>query len=205
MRRSHDAWVLASPSRAFAHMAAAADRPGVWTAVRRPLFVALALASLVSLIAEGGLTARIAVPAIVYWAYVPAAEMLALVLVAGRSRRGPRLSNAIDIHFAGHGPWLLLLFGIAVSLSFLPPPIAWPLLVRVWLPAMFVVIAWSAYIDACYFRVVFGAGAGGAALRVAALRLITWSIVITIFAVPSMTPWGLMREMAEAVKEVLSR
>jgi hypothetical protein len=72
----------------------------------------------------------------------------------------------------------------------------------VWAGAGLGVIAWSACIDFWFFRTVLGASPAGAVRDVIVNRLVTWTIVIGIFAVPGSMPWSVVREVIEAVREL---
>jgi hypothetical protein len=193
---SLDARVMVSPSSTFRSIANDADRRVVdgraWTACRRPLFVTLVLASIVSLLASGTLTLRLVASASIYWASIPIVETLALLVVVRRRVNRPSIPATIDLFFAGHAPWTLLLLAIASSLVFLPPDVGWTLLVRWWVWVMLAVIAWSAYIDFCFFRSIVGASRATAVRDVIVLRLLTWTAIVAIFAAPSMTSAGLV-------------
>ena len=99
--------------------------------------------------------------------------------------------------------WMLLLLSIAGLLAFAPPAYWWMLLIRVSLIGLAIVVFWSAYIDFCFFRHVIGASAAAAVRDVAVHRTITWLVVFSIFATQELTPWGLARELSEAVAEIL--
>ena len=200
--RSLDAWVMVAPRRAFQFAAAHRHGSGLWLAVRRPLFVAVVLGSMVSMLASGLLTARIALSATTYWTFVPIAETLALLLVAGRRFGRGSLAAAIDTFFAGHGPWTLFIIAVTGVLTFVPAALWWTLLTGWLLVAMLVVMLWSAYIDFWFFRTVLSASRAAAIRDVLVQRLLTWTAVFLIFAVEAWTPGALFRELAEAFKEI---
>jgi hypothetical protein len=193
---SLDARLMVRPGSTFrsiaTHAASASDDRRVWTACRRPMFLTLVLASIVSLLASGTLTLRLAASASVYWASIPIVEALALAIVIGRRSNRLSMSRVLDLFFAGHGAWTLLLLAIATSLVFLPPDAGWTLLLRLWVWVMLAVIAWSAYVDACFFRSIFGSSRRTALRDLVVLRLLTWTAVVAIFAAPSMTSAGLI-------------
>jgi hypothetical protein len=63
--------------------------------------------------ATGSVTARLVLPATVYWSFVPLVQIAGLAVVFRK-----RLDAAtIDAYFAGHGPWLLWLAAFAAFLS----------------------------------------------------------------------------------------
>lgn len=197
---SLDARVMVQPASAFGSAAARPLDGGLWTACRRPLFLTFVLGCLASLIASRVLTARLVVPTVMYWSLISIVEILALAVVV---RRRDRLSleATIDLFFAGHAPWTLLLISVGASLAFLPPEIGWLLLLRAWVWITMVVIAWSAYIDFCFFRFYLGASRAAAVRNVVLFRLLAWTAIIAIFAFPSMNADGIV----EAVEEILRR
>jgi hypothetical protein len=191
------------PARAFRFLGDQPGEGGLRVACRRPVFVALVLGAMVSLIASSGLTIRIAGPAAVSWCFVPVAEALALAAVTWRRRKGVLLSVLLDRFFAGHAAWTLLLIVTAGTLAFVPPAMVWRLLTGVCLWTAALVVVWSAYVDLCFFRFVVGAGRAAAVRDVAVLRLLTWTVVFWIFAVPAGTPRAMAQEIAEVLAEVI--
>ena len=199
---SLDLWIMLNPARAFAYAASQPVERPLWVAMRRPLLLTGVLACIVSLAASGTLTLRLAAPTALYWAYIPITELLAFVALVWTRRGRAPLAHAIDIFFSGHGPWLLMLVGVASTIAFLPPEIAWMLMTGPWLAALAVVLLWSAYIDFRYFTIVFEARAGRAAIDIALFRLFTWTVVFVVFAVPVVTPSALVDEVVGIVKEL---
>src|SRR5262245_62065856 len=108
---SLDALVMLRPARAFRSLAEHGGECGWRTAVRRPLFLALVLGSLASLLATGGLGIRVVATSALAWSFVPSVEALALAALTWRRRKD--LPVLIDRFFAGHAPWTLLLVAIA--------------------------------------------------------------------------------------------
>lgn len=199
---SLDAWVLVRPAAAFQWLAAQPLSGGLRVAGRRPLLLTFVIGCAISLAATGTVTARLVGPPMLYWAFVPITEILALVAIVGRRRRIP-LAVMVDRFFAGHAAWMLLLVSIAGLLAFAPPAYWWMLLIRVSLIGLAIVVSWSAYIDFCFFRHVIGASPAAAARDVAVHRTITWLVVFSIFATQELTAWGLLRELSEAVAETI--
>ena len=200
---STDARILLRPASTLRSLAAPPFPVGLRVACRRPLFLTLVAASLVSLAATGTLTARIAGPSLFVWAYVPAVEALALYAVIRTRRNRIPFSRAVDIFFAGHAAWTLLLIVTVGLIALVPPAHWWMILTRVTMAGMAVVIVWSTFIDFCFFRYVCGASRARAIRDVTIQRVITWLVIFSIFAAPEVTPAGLARELSEAVAEVL--
>ena len=199
---SDDAWAIVRPRRAFRYIEAHPPDSGTWIALRRPLFLALVLGCGFTLLAAGVLTLRIAASATLYWSFVPLTEVLSLLIVTHRLRRGSA-SQTIDTFFIGHGPSTLLLLALVATLSILPGERWWNVLTR---PAgalgAFVLVAiWAAYVDYCFFRQLLRADRGQAIRSVLLLRVLTWTAVFIVFAVPA--PRAFLTELTEALKEVL--
>ena len=199
---SLDAWVMARPARGFRFIAARPRGAGAWMAARRPLFVALVLGCVVSILTAGSVTLRIVGPATIYWAFVPFVETLVLAaIVLGRPRR-MSFSAVVDTFFTGHATWTLFLIAAATALLVTPARLIWSLLTTWALVAMVVVIVWSAYVDFCFFRHLLDRSRASSWRSVLLHRLLTWTVVFAIFAIPGMTPTRLARELVEALGEV---
>jgi hypothetical protein len=198
---SFDARVLLHPARSFRGRSVESPLP-VRSALRRPLFIALLLGCVTSIVATGVLTLRIALPASVYWGIVPAIELGALMLVLTPVRRRINVSRAVDTFFAGHGAWTIFLLWLAAAISFRPPELIWGLITGWALVAMVGVLAWSAYVDFCFFRHAIGRSRAESARDVVVTRLITWSLVFGIFAVPNLSPRAVINEVSEVVREL---
>jgi hypothetical protein len=199
---SREIWVMVNPARAFAYAASQPPDTGIWVVLRRPIFLAFVLSCVVSLAAGGTLTLRLAAPSALYWAYIPLTELVALVALIWTRRGRIPLAHAIDVFFSGHGPWMFMLVGVAASIAFLTPEVAWTLMPGPWLAALVVILAWSAYVDFRYFTVVLGARAGRAAIDMTLFRLFTWFVVFVIFAVPDVTPLGIAEEIVGIVNDL---
>jgi hypothetical protein len=199
-----DAWALVRPAATFQFLGA---NPPVGSAVRlawrRPLFLAFALGCAVSLIGTGALTARIVVPTTIYWAFVPLAEMAGLwVATRGRQTRWP-FAAVIDVFFTGHAAWTLCVLAIVTMIAWSPASLWWMLLTKVAVPILLVVTVWSAYTDYGFFRHVMGAARGAAIRSLLIQRVISWPILIAIFAVPIQTPMDFVADLGSAIDELL--
>jgi len=186
---SVDARVMARPARTFGALAVgpvSTRDGGWWVGARRPLALAVICGCVMSLASTGTLTVRLVGPATVYWAFLPLVELLAFLALVAPRRRRPALPRTIDAFFAGHGPWTLLLLGVASSWAFLPPQRAWELLITVWAWAALPVIVWSARIDFCFYRSMLGASRWSALRDLLVWRLLVWTAVLMVFAWPSL-------------------
>ena len=200
-RLSLDARVLLRPAHSFREQSVESPL-SIRAALRRPLFVAVLLGCATSIVATGVLTLRIALPASMYWAIVPAIELGALMVALWPVRRRLNLPRAVDTFFAGHGAWTAYLLWLAALISFRPPELIWSLITGWALVVLAAVLAWSAYVDFCFFRHAIGRSRPAAARDVLVSRLITWTLVFGIFAVPNLSPQATMNEMSEVLREL---
>jgi hypothetical protein len=162
---------------------------GIWLALKRPLFVAFVLSCTMSLLTAASLTLRLVGPATIYWSFVPLVEAGALAAVCWSGRGTLSFARAIDLFFTGHGPWSLWLIGLSAIWCFFSPAKALSVTSAVWLyGATAIVIAWSAYIDFCFFRSVFGRSRARASRDLLLQRSISWGLIIAIFGGPAILP-----------------
>ena len=154
-----------------------------WTAARRPLALSLFIGCAVSLMATGSLTLRLALPAAVYWSFVPLAQIAGLAIAM--RRRPP--AETIDAYFAGHGAWMLWLAAFAAMWTLLPPRAAYGswLFPDLWWALAGVAAAWSLWIDFGFFRRAGARSPAQAAKDLAIQRLVSWSIGMTLFVAPA--------------------
>lgn len=155
----------------------------LWIAARRPLAVAFGIGCAVSLAASGRVTARLALPATLYWSFVPLLEIAGLAVVL----RGRLCADLIDEFFAGHGPWLLWLAAFAALWSFVPAPVAfghsgYP---QFWYVMGALAAAWSAWIDFAFFQRAGKRSRAEAARDVLLQRLVCWPLGMAIFVAPA--------------------
>ena len=197
---STDARVLLKPATGFREIVARASAAGLTTAIRRPFFLALVLASIASFLATSTFTLRISASAILYWSFVPIIEFLALWVVTFR-KRPPNLSTVVDAYFTGQAAWILYLVTIATVVVFAITS-AWTFLTTAGVGLLVAVLAWSIYTDFCFFRIVLNRGRAAAWRDVVIVRLIVWPVVVIFFAVPSGSVLGLLQELAGAVVEI---
>jgi hypothetical protein len=199
---SLDAQVVARPARTFRHLATSLPAPGIWTALRRPLLLGIVLSFGISMLIAGSVPARLALTAVITWSYVPVVEVLGLLLVTSRLRDRPPVSVTIDAFFVGHAPVTLFILLVAATMSSMPVELRWSAAIGpgLWL-AMFV-MAWSAYVDVCFFRYVMRIPARRAAGLAIGWRLFTWTVVFGVFATASSTPLNIPLELVDAVREL---
>jgi hypothetical protein len=175
---------------------------GFWIAARRPVFLTIVLAGVASLLATSVASIRPMAPTAIYWSFVAVCEILALTIVVWRRRRERGLPTLVDAFFAGHAAWTLFLLAIGGTLAFMPPGNLWFLITRPAPVGLVLVVAWSAYIDVCFFRYMCGARLSRAIRDVVFHRMIAWTLIFWIFAVPEPTPFGVVQEIVEALVEL---
>jgi len=204
---SLDARVLVRPAREFQSLAsertAAGVRPTFWIALRRPLLLTVVLASVVSLLASSVATLRLVAPTAIYWSFVPVVEILALAIVVWRRRGSRGLPSLIDAFFAGHAAWALFLLAVGATMAIASPQQWWFLITRPAIVGVVLVTGWSAYVDVCFFRYICGARLARAVGDAVLHRLIAWTLIFWIFAVPRPTPFGVIQEIIEAIAGAL--
>jgi hypothetical protein len=185
-----DLWVMLHPGAAYARLFARPDDGGAWVLWRRPLFVALVLGCMVSLITVRTLDARLVLSSMGGWAFVPLGQMLSLLTVWVGIR--PRLSfpTAVDLFFTGHGPWSVWSIAFAAFWSEVPDPKHFFVVFSVWACSVCAVAVWSAYLDLCFFRRI--SPTPGRALFLQ--RAISWSLFLGV--------WGGGWVPAEAVARI---
>jgi len=157
-----------------------------WMALRRPLLQAFVMGCAASLMTSGRLTWRLALPATIYWMFVPLCEIASLAVVTRRAKMP--LARLIDPFLASATGWLLLMLVFAGAWALAPPLVVWSwswmTAKQTWLIAGGLVFAWSAYADFRFFRSVLGRTPAHAALDLAAQRLLCWGMAFTIFVAP---------------------
>src|SRR5437867_1910507 len=104
-RWSAEARVLIAPARAYRELLQSLDLGRASALLlRRPLLLLLFLGATISALASGRFSVRLIVDGALSFAFVPAIEMAALAIVAGRRARARALpfANASDLFFAGN-------------------------------------------------------------------------------------------------------
>lgn len=150
-------------------MAPEAEAPTVLGGIARLL---LGIGAFVAITATGRLAPFELVVAMGSYAYVPFAQFVALTIAVRVASRGISLRRAFAFYLAGHGPWLLLLFGIAAACLLAPSPAA--VLFAVLPKAIPVTFLWSGILTyACFQR-----GLGLRSLR-AGLSTAIYAVVLT--------------------------
>ncbi len=181
------------PSLAYDWLAEQPAVPGKWTTLRRPLFFALLLGCMVSLVASQRLTLRHVVGGAVGGSCVILAQILGLAIVRPREVR-PRdrtisLSRSIELFLAGYGPWMLWILAFSAVWAFASTLHAFRWAGSRTIATSFTMAAvWSAYIDFCFFKRVFRHAPGRAVWDLLLQRAISWTLSILIFGAAPLLP-----------------
>lgn len=129
---------------------------------------------------SGRVTLRVVPAAMAQAIYVPLLQMMALAVVC---RGALPFRRAVDLFYAGHAPVSLLLLGFSAAWGFAPSGQAYAQM-GFWFFAALVALAWSAYVDFHFYRLVAGRGAGSAVGAVVLHRLLWWIPALAIFVGP---------------------
>jgi hypothetical protein len=108
--------------RPFATYRVLADELGLTPAAwwRRPLLTLVVLGAAISVTTAGRFVLAHVVLVGAAWAFVPAAQLVALSVVRARFGRHRPLGPTIHVFFAGQGGWLALLVLVVVLVSLAP-------------------------------------------------------------------------------------
>jgi len=177
--------LILSPHQTYAALARTPRQATLFTALRRPLLVALVLGMSVTMAATNSVSPVAVASITVSWSYVVVLQLaIALAVVAGPARRTVGLARAVDLFFAGHAPWSL--FVLLTSAWDLTPkgwPI-WPLYLSALAPCLLTV-----RIVRAFFAEVLALDAGAALRRTIVHQAITWTVFVAInWAASAFTP-----------------
>ena len=176
---------MVSPRATYAALVHEPARATLVTALRRPLLVAAVIGVSLSIAATGRATPVLVAGTTISWSYVVLLQLaVAMLLVAPRARRTVGLARALDLFFAGHAPWSLLVLATAVWGTLPVGRPLWPLAVLAAVP-----IILTPRIVAAFFREVLGASAREARRLTVVQQAITWALFVAIVWVSSaLTP-----------------
>ena len=180
---SPEVQVLRRPFAGYRALAGEPSPRGLRLLLRRPVLQALFLGGIVSLSTSERFTLRLILGGAVAWAFVPALQVVSMTAILRLLGRGAvPLSRAIDLYFAGQGPWLLWLLAWTALATALPVPQAYALTGTWGLSlSLAVAVSWSTIVRVAFFREVLalrGSRVLGALLLHTSL---TWGAVILFF------------------------
>ena len=130
----------------------------------------------------GCLTLRLALPATLWWSFVPLLEILSLFAASAAARRLPWRST-VDVFFQSHTPWFMWLIAFSAFWAFLPAETAyaWLWWHHLWYYSAAGVIAWGAWLDFRFFRQTLKRTRWQSARELFLQRMIAWTMGIAIF------------------------
>jgi len=172
---SSAARLLFRPFRTYDALAQASeeDAPTVLGGVARLLFV---IGAFVSLTATGRLAPFELAVAMGSYAYVPLAQLVAVTFAVRAVSRKVSLRRAHAFYLAGHGPWFLMLLGIALVCLIAPSPAT--VLFAVLPKALPLTFVWSGILTYACFKRGLGLGTRGAGVGVAIYVAALTSIIL---------------------------
>jgi|RhiMethySRZTD1v2_1073278.scaffolds.fasta_scaffold499453_1 hypothetical protein len=184
-RLSADARVLLQPAATYRAIGLqmAASPASAWRAWRRPLFILLFIGACLSIAATGAVTLRITLSAALAWSFMPLIDIAALaVVLRGHERRAFR--HVVDLFCSGFGAYLLWTLGIAVIMPCVPLRYGVPIFGTYVYGGAALAVAWSLYIDYCFFRDGLGRSSGAARRGLLLHRALAWAPILLIFGAP---------------------
>ena len=168
--------LMVAPARTYAFLARQPSPVGPLTALRRPLLVVLVIGVSMAIAGTRHVTPALALGTTLAWAFVVILQIaIALLLIAGPSRRTVGRSRALDLFFASHAPWSLWLLGVVALPAPLGRPVT-PLLVLAVVP-----LAMTIRAIAAFFREVLQYGSRRAAVHTAIHQAITWGAFVLLY------------------------
>jgi hypothetical protein len=168
--------LILGPRTTYAALARVADRGSPWSAVRRPLLVAIVLGASGAIAATGHVTPSLLLSMTACWSVVVVLQMaIALSLIARPAQRTVGLARALDLFFASHAPWSLWLLAAAAWAPSAGGRPLWPLLAAAVVP-----LALTPPMIAAFFREVLEMDPRHAAARTAAHQAITWTLFLVL-------------------------
>lgn len=165
---------MLAPAAAYARYAPAFARDGWWTALRRPLFVAILQGVAFAVFATETVAAPVVVSLTLCWAYTIVVQVLSgAALIASAPYRDVSFSRALDLLFLGHAPWSLWLLLYVAAHTFAGVRSSWPLLLSILIPAVLtprILVAFSQHVLRLDRRT--------AVRRVTLHQAITWALIL---------------------------
>jgi hypothetical protein len=139
-----------------------------------PLRWSLAIACFVSLTTAGRLLVDHLLLAPLAWAFAPVTQIVWIVAVARMWRSRLTIGKLVDLYFAGHGPWLVLLaLATGVCLLAPDPTAVFRWLARAGIPIALPLVAtvWCCFLTYAMFRSALGLRRGASILASAVFYL----------------------------------
>jgi hypothetical protein len=191
LRLSDEARVMLAPLAAYRRLASEPPAPGLATLFRRPALCALVIGCSIALTSTGGATPFAIVTTTASWTFVVGLQLtFAAILIAPCRRPGLRMTSALDLFFAGQGPWLLWMLGVtaAALVAFRLGPHAVPRL-RYALMFALVPLIWTWMIIFAFCRAVLGLEWRGALRWTFLYEAAIWSTAYLYIARMTFQAW----------------
>jgi hypothetical protein len=176
---SDEVQVMLAPGAAYRRLMAEPPPLGALAVIRRPALAALVIGGAIALTSTGGARPLALATTTLCWCFVPGLQLIvAAALLALWRRPGLRLGAAIDLLFAGQGPWLLWTLGVAAwaLVAFRLGDHTTPRLVFI-LSFALVPLTWTAIILVAFCREVLGLDAWPALVWMSLYELAIWGLV----------------------------
>jgi hypothetical protein len=159
---STDARVAFAPETTYRALITRTTIPA-WRSLSRPALVLLVLAVGVPITAVHAITLDLMLRSAAVWSVIVLVQLaIGAVVIASAPARRVSFARAIDLWFAGHLPYSLLILSLPIVTAF---PIATPHeLMGI---AIIVPLVWTTFVVAAFCRVVLGLTPTGARWRVA--------------------------------------
>jgi hypothetical protein len=149
--------LMLAPRQTYQQLLAGGPPRGARAVLTRPALVALIIGTFVTLTNTGELLPTLLLGSVIAWAWVPGLQMALATPLIAACRPRVRLSSALDLFFAGHGPWSLwLLVMTALLMARLPVGLDGARELRLVVTSALVPIAWTVIITFAFCRTVLG-------------------------------------------------
>jgi hypothetical protein len=184
MGSSAEVRVMLAPVSAYRALAGAVPRVRWPRALARPAIVALIIGSATVSASTARVTPGLVLDGAICWSFVPVLQIATAIALIGSVRgRTIEVPRAVDLLFAGHGPWSMWVLGVAVL------QLTRTGSVNLILASTLVPAAWTAIIVFGFCVSVLETTRGGAFMRTAAHQMVTWIILASyVFAATQLWP-----------------
>jgi len=181
---SDDMALLRHPFGRYGALGAAAASSSWRSAGLRIGRLMLTLGLFVSISTTGRVVPSQAAGTMVAWLFTPLVQSLAVLFVARVFGRDASRARVLDLYFAGHGPWLVLMW-IAAGIVAVPPhptSIFFFLLAKGILPGLLLgAFVWGVVLNVAMFRTGLGLSRGKTALATALFYLLFVGQVVAYY------------------------
>jgi hypothetical protein len=168
--------LMLAPRRTYQRLLKGSLRTGARALLTRPALMLLIIATFVTLINAGQLLPTLLLGSLLSFVWVPLLQMAIAALLIALCRPRLRLDSALDLFFAGHGPWSLWLMVIAlVLMAKLPGGIDGAGDVRLVALSGLLPITWTAVIMLAFCRAALSLSLARAVVFTVAYEALLWA------------------------------